>query len=74
MNENNKYIALTFDDGPNCTTTNDVLDVLERYGITASFFLVGNNIDGQSAKTVKRAFDMGCEINSHSRRSFPTEK
>lgn len=67
MNENNKYIALTFDDGPNCTTTNDVLDVLERYGITASFFLVGNNIDGQSAKTVKRAFDMGCEINSHSR-------
>lgn len=67
MNGNNKYIALTFDDGPNCTTTNDVLDVLEKYSITASFFLVGNNIDGQSAKVVKRAFDMGCEINSHSR-------
>lgn len=67
MNENKKYIALTFDDGPNCTTTNDVLDVLEKYKITASFFLVGNNINENSAKVVKRAYEMGCEINSHSR-------
>ena len=27
--DNTKLIALTFDDGPNTTTTNDVLDVLE---------------------------------------------
>ena len=26
-----KLIALTFDDGPNTTTTNDVLDILEEY-------------------------------------------
>ncbi|MCM1333801.1 MAG: polysaccharide deacetylase family protein [Bacteroides sp.] len=62
-----KVIALTFDDGPNTTTTNEVLDVLEKYGIKASFFLIGNNIDEESAKSVKRAYDMGCEIGNHSR-------
>ncbi len=62
-----KYIALTFDDGPNTTTTNEVLDVLEQYGITASFFLVGNNINSDTEKVVKRAYDMGCEIGNHSK-------
>ncbi len=28
-----KLIALTFDDGPNTTTTNQVLDVLEEYDV-----------------------------------------
>ncbi len=62
-----KIIAFTFDDGPNTTTTNEVLDVLEKYGIKASFFLIGNNIDSESAKSVKRAYDMGCEIGNHSK-------
>ncbi len=51
------YIALTFDDGPNTTTTMQVLDVLEKHGIVASFFLIGDNIDDNSAKSVKRAYD-----------------
>ena len=67
MNEEVKYIALTFDDGPNATTTNDVIDKLEKYGIVASFFLIGNNINDESAKAVKRAYDLGCEIDNHSR-------
>ncbi|MBR6419726.1 MAG: polysaccharide deacetylase family protein [Oscillospiraceae bacterium] len=62
-----KYIALTFDDGPNTTTTNDVLDLLEKYDAKASFFLIGDNITEDSAKSVKRAFDMGCEICNHSK-------
>ncbi len=62
-----KYVALTFDDGPNTTTTAQVLDVLEKYDITASFFLIGNNINDASAEVVKRAYDMGCEINNHSK-------
>ncbi len=61
-----KYIALTFDDGPNTTTTAEILDLLEEYDITASFFLIGQNITAASAPVVKRAYDMGCEINSHS--------
>lgn len=67
MSEEVKYIALTFDDGPNTTTTNEVLDKLEKHGVIASFFLIGNNINDESAKAVKRAYDMGCEINNHSR-------
>lgn len=60
-------IALTFDDGPNTTTTNQVLDLLDKYQVKASFFLIGNNINDESAKSVKRAYDMGCEIDNHSK-------
>ena len=62
MSQDVKYIALTFDDGPNATTTNDVIDKLEKYDIVASFFLIGNNINDESAKAVKRAYDLGCEM------------
>ena len=62
-----KLMALTFDDGPNTTTTNEVLDVLEEYNAKASFFLIGDNINEQSAASVKRAYDMGMEINNHSK-------
>ncbi len=65
--ENTKYIALTFDDGSNTATTNQVLDILEEYGAKAPFFLVGSNINEKTAKTVKRAYDMGCEIDNHSK-------
>lgn len=66
--ENNKpLIALTFDDGPNTTTTMEVLDVLKKYNIKASFFLVGNNITEETEAVVKRAFDMKCEIANHSK-------
>ncbi|MDE5992046.1 MAG: polysaccharide deacetylase family protein [Oscillospiraceae bacterium] len=37
-----KLAALTFDDGPNTVTTPQVLDVLEKHGIPASFFAVSN--------------------------------
>lgn len=62
-----KLIALTFDDGPNTTTTVQVLDKLNKYEIPASFFVIGNSIDEESAKVMKRAFDMGCDIQNHSR-------
>ena len=62
-----KAVALTFDDGPNTSTTNEVLDVLEKHGVVASFFPVGDNINEESAKVVKRACGLGCEINNHSK-------
>ena len=62
-----KLIALTFDDGPNTTTTNDVLDILAEYDAKASFFLIGDNINAESAVSVKRAYDMGMEIDNHSK-------
>lgn len=60
-------IALTFDDGPNNTTTLSVLDILEKYQVRASFFLVGNNITESTEKVIRRADEMGCEIDNHSR-------
>lgn len=60
-------VALTFDDGPNTVTTVQVLNKLEEYGVTASFFLVGTNITDETKDIVKRAYDMGCEIDSHSK-------
>lgn len=60
-------IAITFDDGPNATTTMEILDVLEKYQVRASFFLIGTNINDESAKSVKHAYDLGCDIENHSK-------
>ncbi len=62
-----KLVSLTFDDGPNTTTTMQVLDLIEQYGITASFFVIGNNINAESEASMKRAVKLGCEIENHSR-------
>lgn len=62
---NEKLIALTFDDGPHKTHTNEILDILEKNGATATFFLVGYNIE-KNVETIKRAANMGCEIANHS--------
>ncbi len=39
-----KVVYLTFDDGPIPEQTPWVLDVLDRYGIKATFFMVGDNV------------------------------
>lgn len=39
-----KTIYLTFDDGPIPETTPWVLDTLDRYGVKATFFMVGDNV------------------------------
>ncbi|MDE6763391.1 MAG: polysaccharide deacetylase family protein [Oscillospiraceae bacterium] len=61
-----KFAALTFDDGPNTVTTPQVLGVLEKHGIPASFFVCGNNITPESAEVMRRAVKLGCEIENHS--------
>ena len=59
VSEAEKLIALSFDDGPNTTTTVKMLDMLEKHGVVGSFFVIGNNINDSSAVVMKRAFDMG---------------
>lgn len=63
-----KVIVLTFDDGPwaNPDTTRQILDVLEENDAKATFFTVGNCIQN-APDQVKRAFDAGHEILTHSR-------
>ena len=39
-----KVVYLTFDDGPIPEVTPWVLDLLDKYGIKATFFLVGDNV------------------------------
>src|SRR5882762_4032429 len=37
-------IALTYDDGPNPVYTPQLLDLLDRYAVKVSFFLIGNHV------------------------------
>ena len=43
MNRHEKAVYLTFDDGPIPEATPFILDVLEQFGIKATFFMVGDN-------------------------------
>lgn len=61
-----KYISLTFDDGPTIGITDQVLDILESEQISASFFVIGQQITPETEYLVKRAHDMGCSIENHS--------
>lgn len=61
-----KYVALSFDDGPNVVTTPKVLDVLEENDVPASFFVIGQNINDDSAEMMRRAVSLGCDIENHS--------
>lgn len=64
VDPNKKMVALTFDDGPSIYTK-DILDQLEKYNAHATFFVVGNRVSGY-ASTVRRAYQLGCEIGNHS--------
>jgi chitooligosaccharide deacetylase len=59
-------VYLTFDDGPNPTTTPDLLDVLARERVRATFFLIDRHITGQTAALVRRMFDEGHAVALHS--------
>ncbi len=44
MNPQEKAVYLTFDDGPIPEATPIILDILDRYGVKATFFMVGDNV------------------------------
>ena len=59
-------IYLTYDDGPNPTTTPDLLDVLAREGVRATFFLIDRHITNETAPIVRRMVDDGHAVALHS--------
>ncbi|KXT77067.1 Peptidoglycan N-acetylglucosamine deacetylase [Streptococcus sp. DD10] len=59
-----KAVALTFDDGPNATTTPQALDILKKYHAKATFFMVGKAIAGNEA-IVQRVLKEGHGIGNH---------
>jgi len=59
-------VYLTFDDGPNPMTTPDLLDVLARERVRATFFLIDQHITEETAPIVRRIFAEGHAIALHS--------
>src|SRR4030095_12547530 len=59
-------VYLTFDDGPNPTTTPDLLDVLAGANARATFFLIDRHITADTAPIVQRMFAEGHAVAVHS--------
>lgn len=62
----NEYmkIALTFDDGPHPRYTPQILDILDYYGIKATFFIVGVNAENYH-EALEDISNRGHEIGNH---------
>ncbi len=59
-----KRIALTFDDGPHPKQTPQILEILSRYGIKATFFMVGENVT-YYPKAAEMVLAEGHEVGNH---------
>ncbi|MBD0272126.1 MAG: polysaccharide deacetylase family protein, partial [Acetobacteraceae bacterium] len=60
-------VALTFDDGPDPEVTPRVLDLLEKHGATASFFLIGRRA-ARHAPLVQEIARRGHSAENHTHR------
>ena len=60
-----KKAYLTFDDGPNTSVTTDVLDVLRRYNVKATFFMVGTLMEANQG-VARRIYEEGHLLANHS--------
>ena len=58
-------VALTFDDGPTAEYTPQILAILKKYNVKATFFMVGYNAKNHP-DMVKRVLADGHAVNSHS--------
>ncbi|MCL2704544.1 MAG: polysaccharide deacetylase family protein, partial [Defluviitaleaceae bacterium] len=58
-----RMIALTFDDGPGHNTER-LLDILERHGAQATFFVMGNLVEPRR-DTIMRIANIGSEVAGH---------
>ena len=64
VNPEEKAVYLTFDDGPIPEVTPWVLDLLDRYGVKATFFMVGDNIR-KHPETFREVVKRGHRIGNH---------
>ena len=58
-------VYLTFDDGPNPSATPQLLDVLARHGVPATFFIIDKHLTRETAPIVRRAFEEGHAVAIH---------
>ncbi|WP_440050283.1 polysaccharide deacetylase family protein [Lysinibacillus sphaericus] len=59
-----KRVALTFDDGPDARVTPQILAILKKYDVKATFFMVGKNVSRNPA-TLEKVYEEGHEIGNH---------
>ena len=59
-----KLLALTFDDGPHPKETYEVLDILKKHNVKATFFVLGTNAK-KYPELVKREYEEGHYIANH---------
>ena len=59
-----KKIALTFDDGPHPKITPKILDILDKYSVKATFFVIGVNVKNYPNQ-LKNILERGHEIGNH---------
>ena len=59
-----KKVALTFDDGPDAKYTPEILNILKSKNVKATFFVIGANASGNQ-DIIKRAYSEGHEIGNH---------
>ena len=64
VNPGRAMVALTFDDGPNPSSSNRILDTLQKYNSVATFFELGRLVNSYP-DVVKREEALGCEVGSH---------
>ena len=65
LNTNRRVVALTYDDGPCPPYTDQLLDVLAKHDVKATFFMVGNHIE-RHPDTVRRVIAEGHQVGNHS--------
>ena len=59
-----KYVALTFDDGPRADTTSLLLEGLRQRDARATFFVIGQQIPGNE-DLIRRMADEGHQVGNH---------
>jgi peptidoglycan/xylan/chitin deacetylase (PgdA/CDA1 family) len=65
-----RVIALTFDDGPHPRDTPQVLDVLAKHDVRATFFLIGQDVE-KYPHLVKQIYQCGHQLALHCYRHVP---
>ncbi len=61
---NKKKVALSFDDGPDPEWTPKILDVLKKYNVSGTFFMIGEEAEN-NVGVMKRVYREGHEIGNH---------
>ena len=59
-----KVVFLTFDDGPSKNTVK-ILDILKKYNVTATFFVIGENLTDSGVEIAKQALAEGHMLGMH---------